>query len=126
LSSQHPHLPPRGLRIVICDHSALLVSVTGLLRMSGYIVFQAYDGPAARELCRELPNIELLILTSTGMGIDTPTLVRNIRELHPNLPVLHIGNSALVGMPDNVPTLTETFTADQLLSSVGALVPVGV
>jgi len=94
--------------------------------MSGYIVFQAYDGPAARELCRELPNIELLILTSTGMGIDTPTLVRNIRELHPNLPVLHIGNSALVGMPDNVPTLTETFTADQLLSSVGALVPVGV
>ena len=126
MSSQHFHSPPRGLRIVICDYSALLQSVTGLLRMSGYIVFQAYDGRAAFELCRELPNIELLILNTTGIGTDIPTLVRNIRELHPNLPMLYIGDSPLDGMPDNVPRLTETFTADRLLSSVGALVPVSV
>jgi len=30
-----------GRRIVICDDSAFLLSVTGLLRMSGYAVFQA-------------------------------------------------------------------------------------
>jgi hypothetical protein len=28
-----------GRRIVICDYNALLQSVTGLLRMSGYCVF---------------------------------------------------------------------------------------
>jgi hypothetical protein len=33
--------------------------------MSGYCVFQAYDAGAARELCRELPNIELLILNES-------------------------------------------------------------
>jgi hypothetical protein len=121
-------LPPArdpfwGRRIVICDYNLLLLSVTGLLRMSGYCVFQAYDAQAARELCRELPNIELLILNTTGSGADTPTLVREIRETHPSLPVLHIGNSTLVGLPTDVPTLAESFTADQLLMTVDALVP---
>ena len=91
--------------------------------MSGYCVFQAYDGQAARELCHELPNIELLILNTNGTGTDTPTLVREIRGQHPNLPVLHIGTSALAGMPDDVPTLAESFTADQLLGAVDGLLP---
>lgn len=112
-----------GRRIVICDYNALLISVTGLLRMSGYCVFQAYDARAARELCFELPNIELLILNTTGTGTDTPSLVREIRLDHPGLPVLHIGTSVLDGMPADVPTLAETFTADQLLMSVDALLP---
>jgi DNA-binding response OmpR family regulator len=115
--------PFHGRRIVICDYNALLISVTGLLRMSGYCVFQAYDAQAARELCRELPNIALLILNTTGTGTDTPSLVREIRQQDPSLPVLHIGISALAGLPSDVPTLAETFTADQLLASVGALVP---
>jgi hypothetical protein len=34
-----------GLRIVICDYNALLLSVTGFLRMSGYRVFQAMGCP---------------------------------------------------------------------------------
>ena len=112
-----------GRRIVICDYNALLISVTGLLRMSGYCVFQAYDANAARELCRELPNIELLILNTTGTGTDTPSLVREIRMGLPDLPVLHIGISVPQGMPADVPTLAETFTADQLLMSVDALLP---
>jgi hypothetical protein len=111
----------QGRRIVICDYNALLLSVTGLLRMSGYCVFQAYDARAARELCRELPNIGLLILNTTGTGSDTPSLVRSVREQSPDLPVLHIGDSALPGMPADVPTLEESFTAAELLMTVGAL-----
>ena len=112
-------------RIVICDYNALLLSITGLLRMSGYSVFQAHDGLAARELCYELPNIALLILNTTGSGTDTPTLVQLIRREHPDLPALHIGNAPLAGMPANVPTLTESFTADQLLKTVESLMPNG-
>jgi response regulator RpfG family c-di-GMP phosphodiesterase len=114
---------PKGRRVVICDYNALLLSVTGLLRMSGYCVFQAYDAMAVRELCRQLPNIEMLILNTTGTGVDSATLVRDIRESHPALPVLHIGNWALDGMPDDVPTLAESFTAQQLLTTVAGLLP---
>jgi DNA-binding NtrC family response regulator len=115
--------PSSGPRIVICDYNLILLAVTGLLRMSGYSVFQAYDAPAARELCRALPNIGLLILNTTGTGSDSPSLVREIREQHPDLPVLHIGPTELEGMPADVPTLAESFTSEQLLRTVDALLP---
>lgn len=114
-----------GRRIVICDYNALLLSVTGLLRMSGYCVFQAHDALAARELCQELPNIELLVLNTDGTGTETPDLVRAVRLRHPDLAVLHIGTSAPQGLPKNVPTLAESFTADELLKAVVALLPRG-
>jgi hypothetical protein len=60
--SPPPPSSPGGLRVVICDYNALLQSVTGLLRMSGYRVFQAYDGQAAEELCSLLPDVGLLVL----------------------------------------------------------------
>jgi hypothetical protein len=44
MQSQHPGPSSERRRIVICDYNALLLSVTGLLRMSGYAVFQAQDG----------------------------------------------------------------------------------
>jgi hypothetical protein len=47
----------------------LLLSVTGLLRMSGYSVFQAHDGWAAQELCVLLPDIDLLVLNTYGTGM---------------------------------------------------------
>ena len=119
--------PPsvEGRRIVICDYNALLLSVTGLLRMSGYCVFQAYDGRAARELCQELPNIELLVLNTSGTGSHTPTLVRDVRRSYPALAVLHIGPSDLEGLPANVPSIAESFTAEELLEAVSGLLPAG-
>jgi DNA-binding response OmpR family regulator len=118
-----PSSSSEGRRIVICDYNALLLSVTGLLRMSGYCVFQAHDGQAARELCHELPDIELLVLNTTGTGTDTPSLVRAVRADRPGLAVLHIGASVPEGLPDDVPTLAESFSADELLKAVGALLP---
>ena len=111
-----------GTRVVICDYHALLVSVTGLLRMSGYAVFQAYNGEAAKELCRELPDIGLLILNTEGTGMDVSNLIRSVREQSPGLPVLHIGSSHPPNLPADVKTLRETFSADQLLSRVRELV----
>lgn len=119
-----PLSPPsrQGIRVVICDYHALLVSVTGLLRMSGYAVFQAYDGAAAQELCHELPDIKLLILNTEGTGMDLPTLVGSVREDNPGLSVLHIGATHPANMPADVPTLPESFSADELLATVNGLV----
>jgi len=111
-----------GRRIVICDYNALLLSVTGLLRMSGYAVFQAHDGWAAQELCILLPDIELLVLNTYGTGIDVAELCRNVRTSKPGLPVLHIGSSVPDGLPPDVPTLSENFNSDSLLLAVGALI----
>ena len=122
MSGERPVPLFKGRRIVICDYNALLLSVTGLLRMSGYVVFQAHDGYAAQELCVTLPRVELLILNTYGTGIDVGELCLNVRGSKPGLPILHIGGTIPVGLPADVPTLAETFTADSLLLTVRALI----
>jgi hypothetical protein len=123
--SDRPVPTTKGRRIVICDYNALLLSVTGLLRMSGYAVFQAHDGYAAQELCILLPDIELLVLNTYRTGIDVGELCRNVRGTKDGLPILHIGSTIPEGLPDDVPTLPEDFTADSLLMTVRALVEPG-
>ena len=121
--SSPPRTPDGAVRIVVCDYNTLLQSITGLLRMSGYCVFQAYDGLAAQELCYGLPNIGLLVLNTEGTGADTPEMVHSVRKLRAGLPVLHIGKAAIPGMPEDVLNLPETFSADQVLAAVQTLVP---
>jgi hypothetical protein len=121
MDPQYPGRRIDGRRIVICDYNALLLSVTGLLRMSGYSVFQAHDGWAAQELCVLLPNIELLVLNTYGTGIDVAELCHSVRGSKHGLPILHIGSTTPHGLPSDVPTLSEQFTAESLLSTVGAL-----
>jgi DNA-binding response OmpR family regulator len=125
MSGQRPVPSSEGRRIVICDYNALLQSVTGLLRMSGYCVFQAHDGLAAQELCIQLPKISLLILNTYGTGIDIGDLIRDARAAKPGLPVLHIGSDIPPGLPADVPTLPEPFTPDDLLLAVKALMARG-
>ena len=90
--------------------------------MSGYTVFQAYDGLAAEELCVQLSDIELLVLNTFGTGIDLKELIQVIRRRRPSLPVLHIGNTVPDSLPPDVPTLAEDFTAESLLLAVEALI----
>jgi hypothetical protein len=119
--SNQPSAPIRGRRIVICDYSALLLSVCGILRMVGYCVFQARDALAAEELCLMLPDIALVIVNEEGPGADMPQVIRHLRTHVPAMPVLHIGRPVAVGLPDNVPTLAAGFTLGQLLLTVGGL-----
>ena len=120
--SAPPKTPYGAPRVIICDYNALLHSVTGLLRMSGLAVFQAYDGEAARQLCQYMPEIDLLILNTEGTGTDTAALVRDVRDIHPGLPVLHIGRVPLADMPADVPHLPESFTPGRLLTAVDELI----
>ena len=122
MSGQRPVLSSEGRRIVICDYNALLLSVTGLLRMSNYCVFQAHDGRAAEELCLRMPDIALLVLNTFGTGIDVGRLVRRVRTADPAIQVLHIGSSIPDGLPEDVPTIPEKFTSEFLLNTVSALI----
>jgi hypothetical protein len=120
--AQYPAPSSQGRRIVICDYNALLLSVTGLLRMSNYCVFQAHDGIAAEELCARMPGIALLVLNTHGTGIDVAGLVERVRRATPGIQVLHIGATIPDGLPGDVPTIPEVFTPDFLLGTVSALI----
>ena len=89
--------------------------------MSGYAVFQAYDGLATEELCAQLPDIRLVVLNTYGTGTDLRELIQGVRRAHPGMPVLHIGDTIPPSLPSDVPTLGEDFTPDALLLAVAAL-----
>ena len=118
---QRPIPSNDGPRIVICDFNAFLHSVVGLLRMSGYAVFQAHDGLAALELCASLPDIRLLVVNTYGTGIDVGEFCRKVRATTPGLPILHIGASSPDSLPADVPTLSEVLFPGSLSLTVEAL-----
>ena len=113
-----------GWRIIVTDDNpAKLYHLTQTLRDAGHCVFAAYDGAAALELVVQLPNIDILI-TNTRLGIvDGATLMREVRKLRPDLPILHVSHDAAESgiTPPGVPTLNEPFTPNQLLLVVGSL-----
>jgi DNA-binding response OmpR family regulator len=111
---------PRGTgrRLVICDYNALLLSVTGVLRMSGYSVFQAHDSAATEELCLTLPDIGLLIVNTAPNYASTLDVIHTVRAAKPTFPILHIGTRSAPDTPGDVPTLSAPFSPERLLEVV--------
>jgi CheY-like chemotaxis protein len=130
LSSPTPGLH-QGAHIVVADEKpALLAMMVRALRSADHCVFQAYDGRAAYELALALRDIDLLVTNTQMPGMNGPELIRRVRELLPSLPILYIKNqetSATVPqrLPPDVPTLSEPFTAEQLLAAVRPLLQRG-
>ena len=60
----------------------------------------------------------LLVLNTEGSGVDTPGLVQRVRAIHAELPVLHIGNEPIPGIPGDVRNLPESFTINELVRTV--------
>ena len=120
-------VPPRprdGWRIIVTDTKpAMIRTLTATLRAAGQCVFAASDGEAALELFVQLPDIDLLI-TNTQLGaVHGPELVRRVRMIRPDLPILHVlrAGDPDSDMPLDVLTLREPFTPNQLLLKVGSL-----
>lgn len=113
-----------GWRIIVTDDNPTkLYASTQTLRDAGHCVFAAYDGESALELVVQLPDIDLLI-TNTRLGVvDGPELMRLVRLMSPDLPMLHVVHTDEPdsGEPPDVPTLREPFTPSQLLMVVGSL-----
>jgi CheY-like chemotaxis protein len=101
--------------------------MVAVLRSANCCVYQAYDGLAALELVLGLRDVDLLITNTSMPGLEGPQLIRQVREKVPTLPILYIANLELSagavpdGLPPDVPTLREPFTAAQLLVAARAL-----
>lgn len=87
--------------------------------MAGYCVFQAYNGQAAQELCRTLPEIGLLVLNTHVDGLNGHDLFRAADADGHDLPILHIDSQRSPDLSEYVLTLTHPFTTEQLLAAVG-------
>jgi CheY-like chemotaxis protein len=108
------------------EKPGLLDMMVNALRAAEHRVFRASDGLAALELALALHNLDLLITDTEMPGLNGPELIRHVRVQLPTLPILYIQNQEHPpkipeGLPPDVPTLREPFTAEQLLAAVEPL-----
>ena len=112
-------------RIVVTDDDPKLMAfLIATLRSAGHVVFAAYDGESACELALVIPHMDLLVTNSRIGNTTGRQLIRQVRDKRPRLPVLHIGEPLPNpdGLLDDVPSLREPFTAEELLAKVSELV----
>ena len=78
-----------GTILLVEDEASLRLPVSRMLRRYGYVVIEAGDGQTAADIFRSRSEeIELVFLDLTLPGISGSEVLRQLRELRPNVKVI--------------------------------------
>jgi two-component system cell cycle sensor histidine kinase/response regulator CckA len=81
--------------LLVEDEEAVRSFAARALRMRGYNVLEAGGGEEALEIVKDQANTIDLIITDVVMpNMDGPTMVRNVKAMHPDLPVIFMSGYA--------------------------------
>jgi two-component system, cell cycle sensor histidine kinase and response regulator CckA len=119
--------PGRGETILVVEDDVQVRGIAGrILREHGYHVLEACGGAEALRVAEGAPHpIDMLVSDVVMPGMSGPELAGRLRELRPDLPVLHMsGYSSGIAShdPGGLPDLIEKpFSAADLLARVRQL-----
>jgi PAS domain S-box-containing protein len=119
----------RPLKVLLVDdHEAVRTTTAALLRDQGHIVIEASDGPEVLALLRSSRDCCELLITDYAMPhVSGAEVIRQVREIRPDLPAIIITGYAdaqsIARRPDDVAVLAKPFSPEQLQSAIGAAVP---
>ncbi len=106
----------------------LLRIMVRALHDEGYGVIEALDGLTALALAVSTPKpFDLVVTDSLMPGMSGPQLIERLRELQPQLPILHLSGApradrlGFPGLPPGVPTIDKPFLMTELVQEVGDL-----
>ena len=116
----------RGSVLVVEDDSAVRRGLVDALSYAGYAVTESPDGSDAVQLALEMP-IDLVLLDVMLPGIDGFTILKQLREVKPTLPVIMVTARGaeddrihgLKGGADDY--VVKPFSAKELLARVEAV-----
>jgi PAS domain S-box-containing protein len=91
--------PAAGGRVLVVDDEEAIVATTSRMLVAlGYDPIAAADGPRALELFREHHDGVAVVLTDVSMpGTDGPSLVRELRRIDAQVPVVATGGALGTG-----------------------------
>jgi CheY-like chemotaxis protein len=120
--------PFSGRHIIVADEDPAVVAyLVNLLRQEGHAVFHAYDALSATQLAAALPQVDLVMSNTKVVGADGVALIRQLREIRPEVPILYIANIGRstpeleARLPAGVPILREPFTAEDVRAVIRRL-----
>jgi CheY-like chemotaxis protein len=108
--------------LIVDDEAVVRAYIVRALRMQGYDVVEARDGPSAWELALEKP-FDLVITDNRMPGMSGKELTRRVRERYPDTRILCVSGSQDTPAEDDshVALLRKPFGIDELLVKVQAL-----
>ncbi len=114
-----------GTVLLVEDEDAVRLFSARALRAKGYKVLEARTGEAALELVGAVDDhIDLMITDAVMPEMDGPTLIKEMRDDRPDLPVICISGYAeetfreKLGESDDIHFLPKPFSLDQLAGKV--------
>jgi len=114
-----------GTVLVVEDEDAVRLFSARALRAKGYTVLEARTGEAAMELMGVIDEpIDLLITDAVMPEMDGPTLIKNVRDTTPDMPVICISGYAeetfrkRLGESQDIHFLPKPFSLSQLAGKV--------
>ena len=114
-----------GTVLLVEDEDAVRLFSARALRAKGYKVLEARTGEAALELLSTVDDIIDLMITDVVMPeMDGPTLIKEMRDSRPDLPVICISGYAeetfrdKLGESDDIHFLPKPFSLNQLAGKV--------
>ena len=114
-----------GTVLLVEDEDAVRMIGARALTSKGYKVIEASDGEGALEVIRAgEESIDLVITDVVMPNVDGPTLVREVREIHPDMKVIFISGYAEDSFRDKVSEdsdihfLPKPFSLEQLAGKV--------
>ena len=114
-----------GTVLLVEDEDAVRLFSARALRAKGYKMLEARTGEAALELLGAVDDIIDLMITDAVMPeMDGPTLIKEMRDNRPDLPVICISGYAeetfreKLGASDDIHFLPKPFSLDQLAGKV--------
>ncbi len=118
--------------ILVCDDDpAVLELVSTLLATQGYEVLSVTNGQAALSAFEGGYSYRLLVVDFTMPEMNGGAVARNVRAMHPHLPILLITGNAdpeiiQADLPKEVALLCKPFTPKQLMTRIADLLEAGV
>jgi signal transduction histidine kinase/CheY-like chemotaxis protein len=112
----------RGVALLVDDEELVRMSTADMLNDLGFEVIEAGSAEEALHFLRAGQAPDLLVTDHLMPGMSGADLAREVRLLHPDLPVLVISGYAEVeGIAPNVPRLTKPFRNADLAASLSEL-----
>jgi PAS domain S-box-containing protein len=106
--------------VVVDDDQLVLTNTKAMLEDFGHTVIDALSGPAALEVIRKTPRVDLVITDQAMPQMTGMQLAAAIRVDWPNLPILLVSGYAELPSktPFDVPKLAKPFSLDDLEGAV--------
>jgi CheY-like chemotaxis protein len=97
-------MPTSETILVVDDEPGVLELVKFILDRQGYRVLQADSGTKALEICERLDvSIDLLLTDVMMPGLNGLALVRRLKALHQDLPVVYMTGGTLENLVEGEP-----------------------